>query len=79
MHTGLDVLHEVSDGAWLVVDLAPLADQTLVASAVLATPRLPATTGSALSVVVAYLKTRHLLLDSGQLRTRHRGGSRRRG
>ncbi|MGB6517464.1 MAG: helix-turn-helix domain-containing protein, partial [Candidatus Cybelea sp.] len=49
------------DGVWLV-DLAPLADQTLVASAVLTALKLPSTTGNALDAVVAYLKARRLLL-----------------
>ena len=49
------------DGVWLV-DLAPIADQTLVASAVLTALQLPPTTGSPLDVVVAYLKTRRLFL-----------------
>ena len=49
------------DGAWLV-DLAPLTDQTLVASAILTALQLRSTTGSALEAVVAYLKTRRLLL-----------------
>ena len=58
---GSDLLEDNPDGVWLV-DLAPLVDQTLVASAVLAALQLPSTTGSALDAVVAYLKTRRLLL-----------------
>ena len=61
VQAGSDVLDGFPDGVWLV-DLAPLADQTLVASAVLSSLQLPSTTGSALDVVVAYLKTRRLLL-----------------
>jgi non-specific serine/threonine protein kinase len=56
-----DLLDGCPDGAWLV-DLAPLADQTLVANAVLTTFQLPSTTGSSEDSVVAYLKTRRTLL-----------------
>jgi predicted ATPase/DNA-binding XRE family transcriptional regulator len=58
---GSDSLDGCPDGAWLV-DLAPLADQTLVASSVLTALHLPSTTESPSDVVVAYLKTRRLLL-----------------
>jgi non-specific serine/threonine protein kinase len=58
---GSDLLDRCPDGVWLV-DLAPLADQTLVASAVLTSLQVPSTAGSALDAVVAYLKTRRLLL-----------------
>jgi predicted ATPase/DNA-binding XRE family transcriptional regulator len=58
---GSDLLDDNPDGVWLV-DLAPLVDQTLVASAVLTALQLPSTTGSALDAVVAYLKARRLLL-----------------
>ncbi len=61
MQTGSDLVDGSPDGVW-IVDLAPLADQTLLASAVLAVLQHSATTGSALDVVVAYLKTRRLLL-----------------
>ncbi len=58
---GRDVLDGCTDGVWLV-DLAPLTDHTLVASAVLTALQRPATTGSSLDAVVAYLKERELLL-----------------
>src|ERR1700730_6759084 len=58
---GSVLLDDSPDGVWLF-DLAPLVDQTLVASAVLTALQLPSTTGSALDAVVAYLKTRRLLL-----------------
>ncbi len=58
---GSNLLNGFPDGVWLV-DLAPLTDQTLVASAILTALQLPSATGSALDVVVAYLKARHLLL-----------------
>jgi predicted ATPase/transcriptional regulator with XRE-family HTH domain len=58
---GNELLKGYRDGVWLV-DLAPLADQTLVPSAVLTALHLPSTTGTALDVVVAYLKARRLLL-----------------
>lgn len=61
VHTASALLGGNPDGVWLI-DLAPLADQTLVASAVLSAMRLPSTTGSALDAVIAYLKTRRLLL-----------------
>jgi predicted ATPase/transcriptional regulator with XRE-family HTH domain len=61
LRIGSDLLDNFPDGVWLV-DLAPMADQTLVASAVLTALQHSATTGSALDVVVAYLKTRHLIL-----------------
>ena len=59
--TAREVLDSFPDGIWLV-DLAPLADQALVASAVVSALRLPSTSGSALDVAIAYLKTRHLVL-----------------
>jgi predicted ATPase/transcriptional regulator with XRE-family HTH domain len=58
---GSDLLDDSPDGVWLV-DLAPLVDQTLVASAVLTALQLPSTAGPALDAVVAYLKARRLLL-----------------
>jgi predicted ATPase/transcriptional regulator with XRE-family HTH domain len=58
---GSELLDSSPDGVWLV-DLAPLADQTLVASTILSTLQLPSTTGSPSDIVVAYLKTRSLLL-----------------
>jgi predicted ATPase/transcriptional regulator with XRE-family HTH domain len=58
---GSNLLDRFPDGVWLV-DLAPLVDQTLVATAVLTALQLPSTTGSASDAVVAYLKTRRLLL-----------------
>jgi predicted ATPase/DNA-binding XRE family transcriptional regulator len=58
---GSEVLDAFPDGVWLV-ELASLADQSLVANAVLSALRIPSTTGPALDVVVAYLKTRGLLL-----------------
>src|SRR5580704_3087143 len=54
---GSDLLAECPDGVWLI-DLAPLTDQSLVASAVLTTLQLPSTIGSAADAVVTYLKTR---------------------
>ena len=61
LETSRELLVGCPDGVWLV-DLAPVADQTLVASAVLTALQLPSTTAPALDVVVAYLKTRRLLL-----------------
>jgi predicted ATPase/DNA-binding XRE family transcriptional regulator len=58
---GSDLLDGWPDGVWLV-DLAPLANQSLAASAILSALQLPSTTGSALDGVVAYLKARRLLL-----------------
>ncbi len=58
---GGDLLNEYPDGVWLV-DLAPIADQTLLASAVLAALRLPTVAGSASDALVAHLKARQLLL-----------------
>lgn len=58
---GTELIGDCSDGVWLV-DLAPIAYQTLVASAVLTALQVPATSGYPLDAVVAYLKTRHLLL-----------------
>ena len=58
---GGNLLEGYPDGVWLV-DLAPLADQTLVGSAVLSALQLAPTTGSSLDVVVAYLKKHRLLL-----------------
>jgi predicted ATPase/transcriptional regulator with XRE-family HTH domain len=60
LQTGRELLDGCPDGVWLV-DLAPLSDQTLVPSAVLSALHVP-TSGSALDAVVAYLKTRRLLL-----------------
>ncbi len=61
VQVGNELLDGCPDGVWLV-DLAPLADKTLVASSVLSALQLPSTAGSVLDVVVAYLKTRRLLL-----------------
>jgi predicted ATPase/transcriptional regulator with XRE-family HTH domain len=58
---GSELLDSSPDGVWLV-DLAPLADQTLVASAILSALQLPSAIGSPSDVVIAYLKTRRLLL-----------------
>ncbi len=58
---GSDLLDSYPDGVWFV-DLAPLADQTLVASAVLNALQLPSSTRPASETVVAYLKTRLLLV-----------------
>jgi predicted ATPase/transcriptional regulator with XRE-family HTH domain len=58
---GRDVLGGCTDGVWLV-DLATLTDHTLVAGAILTALQRPATTGSSLDAVVAYLKERELLL-----------------
>ncbi len=55
------LLDDYSDGVWLV-DLAPIADPTHVASAISNALQLPPTAGSALDAVVAYLKARRLLL-----------------
>ncbi len=49
------------DGAWLV-DLAPLEQQALVETTLLSALQLPSTSGSALDVVIAYLKARRILL-----------------
>jgi predicted ATPase/DNA-binding XRE family transcriptional regulator len=61
VRTGNDSLDSYPDGVWFT-DLAPLADQTLASSLVLSSLQLPSTTGSPSDVVVAYLKTRRLLL-----------------
>ncbi len=61
VHAGGELLDGYPDGVWLV-DLAPLADQTLVASAVLSALQFPSTTGSALDIVLGYLEKRTLLL-----------------
>jgi predicted ATPase/transcriptional regulator with XRE-family HTH domain len=61
VHLGSELVGDCPDGVWLV-DLAPLLDQRLVAGTVLAALQLPSTTGSALDAVVAYLKSRRLLL-----------------
>ena len=58
---GSDLLTECPDGVWLI-DLAPIVDQTLAASAVLSALQLPNTTRSALDAVITYLKPRRLLL-----------------
>jgi predicted ATPase/transcriptional regulator with XRE-family HTH domain len=58
---GRDSLPEYRDGVWLV-DLAPLSDQDLVASAVMTSLQLPSAAGSALAAVVAYLRPRRLVL-----------------
>ncbi len=56
-----DVLDSYPDGVWMV-DLAPLADQNLVASAVIATLQLPSIAGPAIDSIVTYLKARRVLL-----------------
>jgi predicted ATPase/DNA-binding XRE family transcriptional regulator len=56
-----DSLADCPDGVW-VVDLAPLASKSIVTSAVLTTLGLPSAVGSAVDSVVAYLKTRRILL-----------------
>jgi predicted ATPase/transcriptional regulator with XRE-family HTH domain len=61
VETGNELLDAYPDGVWLV-DLAPLADQTLVASTILSALQLPSTTGSPSEVIIAYLKTRRVLL-----------------
>jgi predicted ATPase/transcriptional regulator with XRE-family HTH domain len=61
LETGNELLDGYPDGVWLA-DLAPLADQTLVANTVLSALQLPSTAGSALDTVVAYLRARRLLL-----------------
>lgn len=61
VQTGSELLDSCADGVWLV-DLAPLADQTLVANAVLEALQIPSSTGSPPDVVVAYLKKRQLTL-----------------
>ncbi len=61
VETASELFDEYPDGVWLV-DLAPLADQHLVPSRVLAALQLPPTNGPALDAVLAYLKTRRLLL-----------------
>jgi predicted ATPase/transcriptional regulator with XRE-family HTH domain len=58
---GSELLDSSPDGVWLV-DLAPLADQALLASAILSALQLPSTAGPPSDVVIAYLKTRRLLL-----------------
>jgi predicted ATPase/DNA-binding XRE family transcriptional regulator len=61
VQTASELRDDYSDGAW-IVDLASLVDQSLAASAVLNALQLPSTTSSSLDTVVAYLKTRKLLL-----------------
>ena len=61
MQLGSELLDSTPDGVCLV-DLAPLTDQTLVASTILSTLQIPSTTESPSNTVVAYLKTRRLLL-----------------
>lgn len=61
VQVGSNSLEGYSDGVW-VVDLAPLSDQSLVASAVLTTLQLPSVTGDTADTVIAYLKTRRMLL-----------------
>ena len=58
---GSELIDKCSDGVWLV-DLAPMADKTLVASAVLTALQLSPPGGAPLEIVVGYLKTRRLLL-----------------
>jgi predicted ATPase/transcriptional regulator with XRE-family HTH domain len=61
LQTANALLDECPDGARLV-DLAPLPDQALVAGEILNALQLPLSSGSALNVVMAYLKTRRVLL-----------------
>jgi predicted ATPase/DNA-binding XRE family transcriptional regulator len=61
VQVGSDLLTECPDGVWLV-DLAPIADQNLAASAVLSALQLAYTARPALDAVVTYLKSRRLLL-----------------
>lgn len=61
MHLGNELLGDFPDGVWLV-DLASLTDRTLVASAILNALQLPSSNGPALEAVIAYFKTRELLL-----------------
>jgi predicted ATPase/DNA-binding XRE family transcriptional regulator len=61
VQVGSDLLSECPDGVWLI-DLAPIADQTFAANAVLSVLQLPKTTRPALGAVVTYLKPRRLLL-----------------
>jgi predicted ATPase/transcriptional regulator with XRE-family HTH domain len=61
LHLGNEILDDWPDGVWLV-DLAPLADQSHVAGAILSTLQLPSTASRPLDVVVAHLRTRRLLL-----------------
>ncbi len=61
VQAGIELCDDYPDGVWLI-DLAPLADPKLVASAVLAALQLPSITGLPLDVLAASLKTRHVLL-----------------
>ncbi len=56
-----DLLDDYPAGVWLV-DLSPLEDERLVASAVLSALRLPSTTASSIDAVIAYLRSRRILL-----------------
>ncbi len=56
-----DLLEAHPNGVWLV-DLAPLADQALVASTVAITMQMPSIKGSALDAIVDYLKSRRALI-----------------
>jgi predicted ATPase/transcriptional regulator with XRE-family HTH domain len=61
VQTGCESRDDYPDGVWLV-DLAPLADQALVSNAILNSLGILSSSGSALDAVVAYIKTRRLLL-----------------
>jgi predicted ATPase/DNA-binding XRE family transcriptional regulator len=61
MQVASQSLNGCPDGAWFV-DLAPIKHEALIENAVSAALQLPSTIGSALDVVLAYLKTRRLLL-----------------
>src|SRR5580704_14174123 len=58
---GSEVLERYADGVWFV-DLAPLADQDHVPSAIASVLKLPSGLGSAAEAVVAFVKPRRLLL-----------------
>ena len=62
LEAAYDALGDVRDGAWFV-DLAPLSDKTLVASAILSALGASQTSGlPAADVLVEYCKSRQLLL-----------------
>jgi predicted ATPase/transcriptional regulator with XRE-family HTH domain len=58
---GSEALDRYADGVWFV-DLAPLADQDHVSSAIASVLKLPSGLGSAAEAVVAFIKPRRLLL-----------------
>lgn len=62
LHIGTKLLDDVADGVWLV-DLAPIADATLVADTILRALNLPQSPKRApLDTIVAYLKRKRMLL-----------------